>query len=135
MDQITIQIFDNATSAYILKARLESEDITCFIQDEHMVTMAPFLNVATGGVKLKVWEKDVQKAQDIIQGINQQPRTDFDDKLIECPNCASTNFYNNFNSIKDWKGFISALSSLLLHIFPIYLKRVKKCKDCGTEFS
>jgi hypothetical protein len=39
---------------HILKGRLETEGIKCFIYDEQMVSVHPFRAVAIGGVKLKV---------------------------------------------------------------------------------
>lgn len=134
MEQVTVKIFDNAISARLLKARLESEEIDCFIQDEHMVTMNPLFNVALGGIKLKVWEKDVEKALEVINILENQPLTNDQNEDIQCPKCNSTQIYTDFKSMKGATGVLSAIISFMLLVFPIYFKRVKKCKICGTEF-
>lgn len=55
MKRVTIKTFDDAISAHLLRVKLESEDIPCFIRDEHIVTMNPLFNFAVGDIKLKVF--------------------------------------------------------------------------------
>lgn len=50
---------------YILKGRLETEGLDCFIFDEHIVWAHPFRAVAIGGVKLKVPVDQIQSAYKI----------------------------------------------------------------------
>ena len=52
MELITVKVFDSGIEAHILKARLESENIPCFIFDENIVTLNPLFNFAVGGIKL-----------------------------------------------------------------------------------
>jgi hypothetical protein len=40
------------------------------IQDEHIVSMDPFATIAYGGIKLWVYEKDVERADKIINDFN-----------------------------------------------------------------
>lgn len=134
MNRITVKTFDNIIDAYILKNRLETDNIECFIQDENTVSIDPLLSNAVGGIKLKVQEKDYAKAFDIIQELENKPFEDRDGNIIVCPNCGSNQLYKDFNSIQDFKGLISALFSLVLSIFPIYLNKVFRCKKCDTEF-
>ena len=54
---------------YILKGRLETDGITCFIYDEYMISVNPFNSVAVGGVKLKVSIDQVEKAILIIDKV------------------------------------------------------------------
>lgn len=51
---------------HILKGRLETEGIDCFIFDENIVWVHPFKAVAVGAVKLKVPVEETQKANEII---------------------------------------------------------------------
>ncbi|MGC6434674.1 MAG: DUF2007 domain-containing protein [Crocinitomicaceae bacterium] len=134
MNRITVKTFDNIIDAYILKNRLETDNIECFIQDENTVSIDPLLSNAVGGIKLKVQEKDYAKAFEIIQELENKPFEDRDGNIIVCPNCGSNQLYKDFNSIQDLKGLISALFSLILSIFPIYLNKVFRCKKCDTEF-
>ncbi len=134
MNRITVKTFDNIIDAYILKNRLETDNIECFIQDENTVSIDPLLSNAVGGIKLKVQEKDYAKAFEIIQELENKPFEDRNGNIIVCPNCGSNQLYKDFNSIQDLKGLISALFSLILSIFPIYLNKVFRCKKCDTEF-
>lgn len=47
---------------YIIKGRLETEGITCYIFDEHLISVNPFKSFAVGGVKLKVSSDQFEKA-------------------------------------------------------------------------
>ena len=61
---------------HILKGRLETEGIQCFIYDEHIVSVHPFRAVAIGGVKLKVPTDKFDQSVKILELIDQ-------DKLID----------------------------------------------------
>jgi hypothetical protein len=51
----------------IIRGRLESEGIECFVQDELTVQVNPFYSNAVGGVKLQVRESDVPQAFEILK--------------------------------------------------------------------
>lgn len=135
MKQVQIKTFDDAISAHIVRNKLESEGIECFIHDEHIVTMNPLFNFAVGGVKLRVREEDATRALEFIREIEGEPLIDSNDQAIKCPNCASTDLYSNFRSMKGVMGVVSAIVSFLLSVYPIYMKTVYRCKECGTEFN
>jgi DNA-directed RNA polymerase subunit RPC12/RpoP len=134
MKQILIKTFDDAISAHILRNKLESEGIECFIHDEHIVTMNPLFNFAVGGVKLKVYEEDVPRALEIIQELEGTPLTDEKDEPIQCPNCASTDLDNNFKTMKGIKGAVAIVVSFFLAVFPLYFQTNYRCRQCGKEF-
>ncbi|MBL1279698.1 MAG: DUF2007 domain-containing protein [Fluviicola sp.] len=135
MELITLKVFNTAIEAYILKNKLEGEGIVCYILDENIVTLNPLLNFAVGGVRLQINKVDLDKAKDIIAEIDDQPYTNDEDAIIECPKCSSHSLYSDFKSIKDPKGFLAMVLAFLTTTFPIYSKSVYKCKDCNTEFS
>lgn len=58
---VTIAEFQNVNDAYLLKARLESNGIETFMQNENMNTL-----LATGSVKVQVRLDDAHKAMDIL---------------------------------------------------------------------
>ncbi|WP_353138825.1 DUF2007 domain-containing protein [Pseudopedobacter sp.] len=134
MELITVKVFDNAIEAHILKSRLESEGIVCFIFDDNMVSLNPLYNVTLGGIKLKVREVDVEHVNTIIDQIDSLKSVDDNDQIIKCPNCDSTDLYTGYKSMKGTKGILSAIVSFLFMVFPIYYKTVYKCKVCGDEF-
>ena len=57
---------------HILKGRLETEGIDCYIYDEHIVWVHPFRAVAVGGVKLKVPHDQFVFAQKVMNSIRKQ---------------------------------------------------------------
>ncbi len=63
---------------HILKGRLETDGIDCFIFDENIVWVHPFKAVAIGGVKLKVPSDQTKAANRIISSINSAESIDED---------------------------------------------------------
>lgn len=55
---------------HILKGRLETEGLDCFIFDENIVWVHPFKAVAIGGVKLKVPSDQFEIGNEIIKQLN-----------------------------------------------------------------
>ena len=54
---------------HILKGRLESEGLNCFVFDENIVWVHPFRAIAIGGVKLKVPSDQLDLANEIMKQI------------------------------------------------------------------
>lgn len=134
MKLVTIAQFDNNIDAHLLKSRIEDEEILCFLNDEHMMGVYPKLSSAIGSVSIKVREEDLVRCREIIKEIEQSKMTDENEKIIECPNCGSNDFYHGFKSFKGGKGKIAILAALFLSIFPYYANTVNRCKNCDTEF-
>ncbi len=65
---ITLITFFDPIKAHILKTRLESENIPCFISDGNIFPTHSFFT-NEGGIKVKVNAKDLLKAQGLIQEI------------------------------------------------------------------
>lgn len=134
MELITIKTFDNAIDLHIVKGRLESEAITCFVFDEHIVSVNPLYNITVGGIKLKVREEDVQKAITVLKEIEASPLTTEQDLPIVCPNCSSTNVESGHRSFDGIKGILSGIVSFVFMLFPIYVNRSYYCRDCSRNF-
>ena len=66
MSIITLKTFDSSIEAYLLKSKLESENIECFVIDENMITLNPLFANAVGGIKLNINDEDLKKAQAVI---------------------------------------------------------------------
>lgn len=134
MNLITIKTFDNVIGAHILQARLEDEGITAHIHDDNIMTMNPLLNIAVGGVKIRVDEPDVEKALKIIAEIDNAPMTNEQDETIICPKCQSTELYSDFKSINSFGSAFSWAASVMFGFLPVYKNRLYRCKKCETEF-
>lgn len=68
---ITIYSSNIPINCYILKGRLETEGVPCFVYDENLTWVHPFKAVAIGGVKLKVPSDKFMQCQKIIDLIAQ----------------------------------------------------------------
>ena len=63
---VTIAVFHSPIKAGLARARLESEGVDCFLQDEHITRVYSLASFAFGGMKLQVRERDVNKAAEIL---------------------------------------------------------------------
>lgn len=100
-----------------------------------MVSLNLLFNITVGGIKLKINESDFEKANKLMEDIESLPIRNENNEILECPNCKSSNLDSDYKSIKGIKGVLSFITSLFFMVFPIYLKRVYKRKECGTEFN
>ena len=131
MSIITLKTFDNSIEVYLLKSKLESENIECFVIDENMITLNPLFANAVGGIKLNINGEDLQKAQAVINDIETQ-KNNSEVVNLKCSNCNSEDFYD-FKSFRGFRGILSLLLTLSFVVYPIFYKRVYKCKSCGKE--
>ena len=133
----------------VIRGRLESEGIICFVKDELTVQVNPHLSNAIGGVKLQVRESDLKQAIEILKETgyikdkdlppsNESPLLcDYPDKVqdesggkkIFCPFC------NSEEVVKTKKaGWVFLLTSFLLGVFTPFLHKKYYCFDCKQEF-
>lgn len=59
-------VFYNQAELAVVRGRLESEGIECFVPDEMMVQASQYY-VATGGIRLQVHERDLRQATGILK--------------------------------------------------------------------
>ena len=133
----------------VIRGRLESESITCFMQDELTVQVNPFYSNAIGGVKLQVLSSDLDRAIEIlkeagyIKGENPAPSDEpscidkhsnkqqiiSEKPEIICPICGSEEV------VKTKKAGWFFLITSLLFVFPTPFYRKKyHCLNCEQEF-
>ncbi|MGL5786392.1 MAG: DUF2007 domain-containing protein [Bacteroidales bacterium] len=63
---IEITAFNNVNDAYILRTLLESENISCYLQDENSATiMNGYANI--GGVKVMISSNDYERAATLMK--------------------------------------------------------------------
>jgi len=83
---VTILSIPYPQQVYIIKGRLESEGIECYIKDELTVQTNPVYSYAVGGVKIQVKEEDVAGAMKILEEegyVNKQYREEDPYREIE----------------------------------------------------
>lgn len=66
-DLVTIYTATYPQDILVLRARLESENIECFVQDELTLQTNPFYSNAIGGVRLQVKQEDVEQAKAVLR--------------------------------------------------------------------
>ncbi len=64
---VTIATFTYHSELTVIKAKLESENIECFIQDEMTAQIYSFASNAIGGIKLQVKQSDAIRAIEILK--------------------------------------------------------------------
>src|SRR5690606_10865996 len=88
MDLITVARFQYTSEALIIQGKLEAEGIQTFLADSITINTDPLVSNAIGGVKLQVWEDDLEKAQTILDEISAYS-LDNEGELLSCPNCGA----------------------------------------------
>ena len=66
MKFIVVRSYDNYIDAHITMGKLKEEGVNCWLKDENSSTIAPFLTLITGGIKLMVAETQVERALEIL---------------------------------------------------------------------
>ena len=135
MNYYSIQTFDYAHEAHLVKSKLESEGIPCFIFDEQINAIDPMLAFATGGIKLKVAETDLQRANDLIHEIHNTELTNEHGEVITCPECNSSKIENGYTSANGLFSTLSTALALFFGLYPIQLNRKYGCKSCDAIFT
>ncbi|QIL38742.1 DUF2007 domain-containing protein [Pedobacter sp. HDW13] len=139
---IVYSTYYNPIEANIIKARLEDSGFSCFLADENVATLNPLYNQAIGGVKLIVFERDVEAinallAEDHSETVSQHRDevTDMEEDLnrVACINCGSKNV--GYGMATDQKYSLWAtILAFLTFTTPIQANKCYHCCDCGYEF-
>ena len=146
---ITVLTFTFAHEVAIIRGRLESEGIPCFVKDELTVQIHPFYSNAIGGVKLQVRESDLDQAVEVLKEMgyikdeeiqllqesshlnkhsHNQPVLMEGGKII-CPICSSDEVVRFKKA-----GWLFLLTSLLFTFPAPFFKKTYYCFDCKQEF-
>ena len=128
MEFVILQSFNNYIDAHLLMARLESEEIECWLQDENTVTITPILTNAVGGIKLLIKKEDFTRASEIFREIENTRR-----QAIECPRCKGHNI-ELVSTPRKAANWFSAILTFFLGDYALSVNKVNHCFDCGHEF-
>ena len=126
METTILKRFDSPIEANIVKGMLESNDVFCFLQDEHSIGINPLYSNALGGIKLMVRIEDQERAQEILEANAAESK-------VICPACGSPDVHFVTDK-KDKTNWLSIIASLLLTILPLYLKKKYECNTCKNVF-
>ncbi len=129
----------NPIEANIIKTRLEDSDIPCFLTDENVATINPLYNQAIGGVKLNVFERDVERINALLSenllGLpeNEPENIDASEDKILCENCSSDNVSWGQATKNRFSWWVTVLSFFFI-VYPFKANQCYHCYNCGHEF-
>jgi hypothetical protein len=137
-DKIVVyQSYIDPNKAYIDKGLLDSCEIECFLSDENMVALNAMYSPAIGGMKLHVFERDINRITEIFNFRNTtqvQEKVDKKDTHgVICPNCQSGNVSYG-GSINRKFNLWHVFYSFILMMYPISMRKAYHCFDCNSEF-
>jgi len=76
---VVIAAYNSPIEAQLARSRLEAEDIPADLVDEHTVSIGTHLALAVGGVKVRVLEGDVERAQALLAQVGEFQLVDNDE--------------------------------------------------------
>lgn len=126
----------NPIEANIIKARLEDGGFACFLADENISTINPLYNQAVGGVRLIVFERDVEEIKAFLGEDNtiQSEEEEFiNEENVVCVNCGSSNVGYGQATQKRFSWWVTAIS-LLTSSYPFKVNKCYHCYSCEHEF-
>jgi hypothetical protein len=137
-DKIVVyQSYIDPINANIVKGLLDSYGFKCFLTDENMVNLNAFYGSAVGGVKLNVFDKDIDQITALLQSqiILDEPgiASEKEDNKVLCPVCHSGNISYG-GSINRKFNYWHVFFSFVLGMYPISMRKAYHCFDCDSEF-
>ena len=137
---VVYSTYYNPMEANIIKAKLEDSRFACYLADENFATLNPLYNQAIGGVKLIVFERDIEAINALLAEDNSLVLESSDEVVDEaaadktvCEKCGSTNVGYGMATNKKYSIWATILAFLTLTT-PIKANKCYHCYDCGYEF-
>jgi len=124
METIILKRFDNPVEANIVKGLLESNEIFCFLQDEHSIGINPLYANALGGIKLMVRIEDGPRAHALLLAQSAEHK-------LQCPQCGFHDL-EDITEDENQPGWFSVLLSLFSR--PAHAKKKYACNTCKHVF-
>jgi DNA-directed RNA polymerase subunit RPC12/RpoP len=135
---ILYRTFYNPIEANIVKARLDDSGFACFLADENLATLNPLYNQAIGGVRLIVFERDVDAIDTLLAEDILLPDADVNDEVnaegVACENCGSTNVSYGMATKQKFSWWVTILS-FIFFTYPFKANKCYHCYNCGEEFN
>ena len=130
---VTVATFALPTEAAMARGRLEADGIEAYLDNEHLVATYSLLTNATGGVKVTVPARDLERARAILASrheLDEADRDDEDDGYADepyrCPRC-----HRKDVDLAPLPPALLIVTLLLLGIPFLFLPRTKHCRACG----
>ena len=127
MNFILLRSYDNYITANLHLQQLEAEGIRVYLENENVATIAPYLGGAAGGIRLMVFEDQLQRATELITAIEEEYR-----KSLPCPKCGTFNIHSVVNTKKASNWFGAIFTSLFAN-YAVPVSTIYRCFTCGYE--
>ena len=133
---ITFATYYDPMLAHIIRARLEDSGIPCMV-DDSMMNVYPIYSNAIGGIKVKIFKRDLDKATELLKDGEGLPV----DKFIEdsqvparvCPFCGSNNVRYALSNPDDANWLVRSISAVTAAL-PFSKDPDWHCFNCGKDF-
>lgn len=121
---VLLRTFDLAIDANLAKTKLDAFGIPCFLNDENLANLYPMRTNFGMGVRLMVFENDVQRSIEILSDQSEE-------NMARCPYCRSKEI-----SMETTAAIGSRLRTILFGLlgFTIPQERRFICRSCEREF-
>lgn len=135
---ITFESYHDPMLAHIVRTKLEANGVPCFLTDEFTIAANPIYNNALGGIKLKIFARDLTRCKEIVSERHELQASDHFEidpetqNSIICPYCAST----NVSAIEKTHShtWMSLLTKALTDIWPFQQTSNWHCYNCNKDF-
>lgn len=123
-----IRSYDNYITANLQLNLLKDQGISCYLQDEHTITIDPLLSPAIGGMKLMVIDPEADLAMQVLDQADEEYL-----KTIVCPGCGQVGLEKIIH-IEKPATLWQALKIRLVSGASVSLKTHYHCPACGRQF-
>lgn len=133
--------FGDLTEAHLIKGILDDNGIPCFLSDENTLSVYPLYNQGLGGIKLSVFERDLEIAAKLVREQQettiipeeQEEGNDLSDDAPVCPLCGSQNVAYGA-SVRHKYSWLTIFVSIFLQVYPFAVRKRFHCFNCGNDF-
>ena len=131
-DEIVVfRKYETTIEANIVRSKLESYGIPCFLTEENMTNLYPGASsLMNFNVRLHLFARDRLRASQLLE----ESALDLSDEdAITCPKCGSKSVERDFPRNMS-TTFASALKVMFFGVF-FPEKKIYRCLECDTEFN
>jgi hypothetical protein len=123
--------FYDPVEANIIREKLISHEIYCFLTNENTSATFGHQNIVTGGINLLVHEEDIEEVDKILSAApdNIGEEEKYYEKRI-CPRCNSENIEERTSG----SIFFNLLAALTFGRIILGSRQIFHCRECGNNF-
>jgi len=133
---VTVESYYDPMLAHLAFNRLEYNGMACYIADEYILWAKPYYNQLLGGVKLRVFEKDLEKCREILAvqyDIPEQSDFEGDNNINNrCTHCGSAD--TRYGIATEPKFHLLSLLVSFFFFVPVYFRNAWHCFNCHRDF-